>query len=148
MRVDAAVDAYVPSGYVGLEAAKMDVHRRIALAASVDDLRELEAELADRFGSPPEPVANLIGLQEARIVLAPLGAVAVSVRRDRVAVSGVVLGPSEARSLREHAPGSLYNAARREVALRVDGDATPIETARNLCAGIIEVRSEVGAASL
>src|SRR5262249_46899279 len=33
VRVDAAVDAYVPSTYVGMEAAKMDVHRRIALAA-------------------------------------------------------------------------------------------------------------------
>ncbi len=42
VRVDAAVDAYIPSTYVGMEAAKMDVHRRIALAGSEDDLRELE----------------------------------------------------------------------------------------------------------
>jgi transcription-repair coupling factor (superfamily II helicase) len=147
VRVDAAVDAYVPGAYVGLEAAKMDVHRRIALAATVDDLRELEAELQDRFGPLPEPVANLIGLQEARIALAPLGPVALSVRRDRVAISGVEVGPVELRTLRERVPGLLYAGARRELSLRPNVGEPVIETARNLCAGIIEVRSEVGAAA-
>jgi transcription-repair coupling factor (superfamily II helicase) len=147
VRVDAAVDAYVPASYVGLEAAKMDVHRRIALAATVDDLRELEAELQDRFGPLPEPVANLIGLQEARIALAPLGPVALSVRRDRVAIAGVEVGPLELRTLRERVPGLLYAGARRELSLRPNVGEPVIETARNLSAGIIEVRSEVGAAA-
>ena len=33
-----------------LEAAKIDVHRRIALSETVDELRDIEVELADRFG--------------------------------------------------------------------------------------------------
>ena len=43
IRVDAQVDAYVPASYVPLEAAKVDVHRRIALAHSPGELRELLA---------------------------------------------------------------------------------------------------------
>ena len=49
---------------------KIDLHRRIALAAERADLRELDAELADRFGPVPEPVANLLLLQEARLAAA------------------------------------------------------------------------------
>ena len=60
----------------GLESAKMDVHRRIALASTVDELRDVEAELVDRFGPLPDPVRNLVLLQEARLVLAPLGGAA------------------------------------------------------------------------
>ena len=39
VRVDAAVDAYVPASYIAVEAAKIDLHRRIALAESEDELR-------------------------------------------------------------------------------------------------------------
>ena len=55
VRVDAQVDAYVPADYVSLEAVKIDIHRRLALSGSVTELRELQAEIADRFGPPPVP---------------------------------------------------------------------------------------------
>ena len=51
VRVDAAVDAYVPSTYVGMEAAKMDVHRRIALAA----LRGRPPRAGERARRPVRP---------------------------------------------------------------------------------------------
>ena len=60
VRLDAAVDAYVPADYVPLEAVKIDLHRRIALAGERAELRELDAELTDRFGPVPEPVGNLL----------------------------------------------------------------------------------------
>ena len=73
MRLDAAVDAYVPADYVPLEAVKIDLHRRVALAVDRSELRELNAELADRFGPLPDPVANLLLLQEARLAAGELG---------------------------------------------------------------------------
>jgi transcription-repair coupling factor (superfamily II helicase) len=140
VRIDAAIDAYVPGAYVGLESTKMDVHRRIALATTLDELRELEAELADRFGPVPDPVANLIGIQEARLALAALGAVSLGVRRDRIVLGGVTLGTDEVRRVRDVVPGALYTAARREIAVRVqDGDAAMV-AATNLVAGIVGVR--------
>jgi transcription-repair coupling factor (superfamily II helicase) len=139
VRVDAAVDAFVPAAYVGLESAKIDVHRRIALAGSEDELRDLEAELADRFGPVPEPVANLIGIQAVRLALASFGMVAVAVRRDRVVLSGVPLSADETRALRELVTGVTSTPAKREVAVRV-GDQPAVQAARGLVAGIVEVR--------
>ena len=53
VRVDARVDAYVPATYVASEALKIDIHRRLALAESDDELRELHAALEDRYGPVP-----------------------------------------------------------------------------------------------
>ena len=66
VRLDVNVDAYVPADYIPYEQAKVDVHRRIAGARDVGELEELRAELADRFGDPPEPLENLITLQQAQ----------------------------------------------------------------------------------
>ena len=68
------VDAYVPADYVPFEAAKIDVHRASRPPASRGELRALREELEDRFGPVPEPVANLLELQRARIELGEAGA--------------------------------------------------------------------------
>ncbi len=80
VRLDVSVDAYVPADYIPYEQAKVDVHRRIAGAREVADLMALREELADRFGELPEPLENLILLQQARIKLGQAGAQAVTVR--------------------------------------------------------------------
>src|SRR5204862_328579 len=55
VRVDARIDAYVPQRYVGSEALRIDIHRRLALAETDDELRELAAALEDRYGPLPDP---------------------------------------------------------------------------------------------
>src|SRR3954471_22216777 len=83
VRLDVNVDAYVPVDYIPYEQAKVDVHRRIAGAREVGELRALLDELTDRFGEPPEPLRNLVSLQQARIKLGQAGARAVTFRGDR-----------------------------------------------------------------
>ena len=74
VRLDVDVDAYLPADYIPFEAAKIDVHRRIAGAREPGELRALRDELRDRFGPVPEPVENLLALQRARIELGAAGA--------------------------------------------------------------------------
>jgi len=64
--------------YIPYEQAKVDVHRRIAGSREVADLVALHAELEDRFGEVPDPLRNLIALQQARIKLGQAGAQAVT----------------------------------------------------------------------
>ena len=51
----------------------------------------LRDELEDRFGPVPEPLENLIALQQARIKFGQAGARAVSFRGERLAVTPLEL---------------------------------------------------------
>ncbi|MBW3592292.1 MAG: transcription-repair coupling factor, partial [Actinobacteria bacterium] len=136
VRVDAQVDAYVPASYITAEAAKIDVHRRLALAESEDELRELHAALEDRFGPVPDPVENLFAIQEAKLKLARIGADYLVFRGGKAAVGPLVLGSAELRDLKTLAPTAVYASGKREVARRTDGFAAALE----LVDGILALR--------
>ena len=120
VRVDARVDAYVPATYVASEALKIDIHRRLALAESDDELRELHATLEDRYGPLPEPVEHLFAIQEAKLKLAQLGADYLVYRGGRATVGPLVLGSAELRALRDVTDTAVYTSARREVSQRTE----------------------------
>jgi transcription-repair coupling factor (superfamily II helicase) len=122
VRLDVNVDAYVPADYIPYEQAKVEVHRRIAGARDVGELAELRAELADRFGDPPEPLQNLITLQQARIKLGEAGAQAVTFRQGRLAVTPIELDSVRARRLRDAIPGALYESGKSQFSVRVPDD--------------------------
>jgi transcription-repair coupling factor (superfamily II helicase) len=122
VRLDMNVDAYVPSDYIPYEQAKIDVHRRIAAAREVADLAVLREELEDRFGEPPEPLVNLISLQQARIKLGQAGARAVSFRAGRLAVTPVELDSVRAKRLRQEIPEALYESGKSQLSVRVPDD--------------------------
>jgi transcription-repair coupling factor (superfamily II helicase) len=127
VRVEAQIDAYIPSDYVPGEAQKIDLHRRLALAESEDELRELHSAAQDRFGPPPEPVENLFAIQEAKLKLARLGADYLVFRGGRAVVGPLVLGSAELRELRRIADTAVYSGARNEVTLRGDGFKRALE---------------------
>jgi transcription-repair coupling factor (superfamily II helicase) len=116
------VDAYVPADYIPYEQAKVDVHRRSAGARDVAELQELRRELTDRFGDPPEPLSNLLDLQQARIKLGQAGARNVTFRQGRLAVTPIELDSVRARKLRDEIPGALYEAGRSQLSVRVPDD--------------------------
>ncbi|HEY8627719.1 MAG TPA: transcription-repair coupling factor, partial [Gaiellaceae bacterium] len=121
VRVDARIDAYVPASYIGSEALKIDLHRRLALTETEDELRELRASTEDRFGPIPEPVENLFAIQEAKLKLARLGADYLVFRGGKATVGQLVLGSGELRELRGRLNTAVYTTAQREVSLRDDG---------------------------
>ncbi len=122
VRLDVNVDAYVPSDYVPYEQAKIEVHRRVAGALEVADVERLREELEDRFGPVPEPLANLLALQRARIKFGQAGAQTVSFHGDRLAVVPIELDSVRARRLREELPEALYESGRAQVSVRVPKD--------------------------
>ncbi len=136
VRVDARVDAFVPATYVASEALKIDIHRRLALAESDDELRELHAALEDRYGPVPEPVEHLFAIQEAKLKLARLGADYLVFRGGRASVGPLVLGSAELRSLRDVSDTAVYTSAKREVSQRTQ----ELKGALALVDAIVEAR--------
>jgi transcription-repair coupling factor (superfamily II helicase) len=122
VRLDVNVDAYVPADFIPYEQAKVDVHRRIAAAREVADLVMLREELEDRFGAIPDPLANLIALQQARIKLGQAGARAVTFRGGRLAVTPVELDSVRAKRVRAEIPEALYESGKSQLSVRVPDD--------------------------
>jgi len=69
--IDLRLDTYIPSGYIRSDVLKMEAYRRLARARTVEDVRDAEAELEDRFGPPPVPALNLIAKHRLRVRLEP-----------------------------------------------------------------------------
>jgi transcription-repair coupling factor (superfamily II helicase) len=151
VRLDVNVDAYVPADYVPYEQAKVEIHRRIAGAREVGELIALREELEDRFGDPPEPLRNLLLLQQARIKLGAAGARAVTFRGDRLAVTPVELDSVRAKKVREEIPGALYESGRSQLSVRVPDDPAQrfpavVRAADVLLAVTSEMEAEAAAA--
>ena len=136
VRIDARVDAYVPAAYISSEALKIDLHRRLALTESDDELRELRAATEDRFGPLPGPVENLFAIQEAKLKLARVGADYLVYRGGRATVGPLLLGSSELRALRSLADTAVYSTSKREVSRRTDD----LDGALALADAIVEAR--------
>jgi transcription-repair coupling factor (superfamily II helicase) len=147
VRLDVDVDAYVPADYVPYEAAKIDIHRRIAAARERGELGALRAELEDRFGPAPEPVEHLLDLQHARIELGEAGARQVDFRGGRLSISPIELDSDEAAAVRERLPDSVYEWRQKTLALRSPGQdpAARLASLLALVEALTEARLPVAA---
>jgi transcription-repair coupling factor (superfamily II helicase) len=126
VRVDLPVTAYVPPDYIAFEATKIDAHRRIARARTEGELGDVRAELADRFGPPPEPVEDLISLQAIRVKAGEIGASSVVYRGSRLQVDGVDLDDDWADRVRTSNARATYFKKDRKLAVHRGDDETQL----------------------
>jgi transcription-repair coupling factor (superfamily II helicase) len=146
VRLDVPVDAYLPAAFIPFEAAKIDVHRRVAAAREPGELRAIRDELEDRFGPPPPQVENLLALQRARIELGLAGARSVEFRGGRLSVTGVELDSEAAAALSEAVEGALYEWREKTAAVRVPDEPEARLAAVLAMAGAIRDAKRLAAA--
>jgi transcription-repair coupling factor (superfamily II helicase) len=140
VRLEVDVDAYLPTDYIPFEAAKIDVHRRIAGARAAGELRALGDELRDRFGPVPEPVENLLALQRARIELGRAGARIAEVRGGRLSITPLELEAATVARVRERIAEAMYELRTRTLSLRVGDDP------QERLAAVLELTEALGGA--
>jgi len=104
IRVELPIDAHLPDGYVADENARLDLYRRLAAVRDAGSLREIEAELTDRFGPMPPPAKRLTALAALKVLLDRWGIDELVVSRgDRLRIHPVTLTESaEVRLQRLH----------------------------------------------
>jgi len=66
VRVELPVNAHIPHDYLPGERLRLEAYTRIAAIDSDGDSAAVLAELADRYGPPPEPVLNLLAVARLR----------------------------------------------------------------------------------
>ncbi len=116
VRVEIPVSAHIPSDYIGFEAAKIDLHRRIATADDAT-LARLSDEITDRFGEPPPSVQALLQVQRLKRKTVRVGGTHLAVRSGKVVVAPVSLTSAAMRALRESVPRAVYSSAERTVSV-------------------------------
>jgi transcription-repair coupling factor (superfamily II helicase) len=75
--------AVIPTDYVEDEVQRLHFYRRLAGACAESDVRELAAELRDRFGPLPAPLDRLLRLARLRIIASARGIESVETEGDR-----------------------------------------------------------------
>ena len=140
VRLDVPVSAHIPADYVPFEAAKIDLHRRIALADDVAALDRITAELEDRFGEPPPPVVALVRLQRFRVALRGLEVTQLAVRGQRIAAAPVLLSAAQVGALRAHDGRIQYSPS--ELTISVPAGPAPqerLDAVERLITGLLDL---------
>lgn len=75
--IDVNVNAYVSNAYISSPGLKMEVYQRLVQAKSLEEVVDLEAELADRFGPPPLEVKNLLSVARIKALAREVAVAAV-----------------------------------------------------------------------
>jgi transcription-repair coupling factor (superfamily II helicase) len=74
------LDIRIPQDYIGDEHQRLRIYKRISEAQTHEDAERIKAELADRYGPPPEAVLNLLQFSVLKSTVQRLGVEAVDRR--------------------------------------------------------------------
>jgi transcription-repair coupling factor (superfamily II helicase) len=109
LKLEVPVDAHLPVAYVPRERLRLEAYRRLGGARTVEEVEALGAELADRYGPPPEPVRNLLALAGVRAQAGAVGLSEVVCFSGRVRLAPVTQLP-ESRQVRLDRlyPGAIW----------------------------------------
>ncbi len=82
--IEIPVDAYIPSQYIADNKQKVEMYKKAALAQTGEAVEGFAAELIDRFGDPPGPVANMIALAQIKVLARQLGIASLGWERSEI----------------------------------------------------------------
>ncbi len=92
--IDIGLTGVIPRAYIPSDKRRLEAYRRLAVADSLDKLREVETDLREAYGEPPKLVKRLLDLAEIRVLAAGLG-----VRSILIDEQDVVFGGTDAHRL-------------------------------------------------
>jgi transcription-repair coupling factor (superfamily II helicase) len=117
VKVDLPVDAHLPHDYVGVERLRLEMYRKVAEAKTAERLAEVEAEMRDRYGQPPEPVRNLFAVARFRLAARAHGLTEVSLQGRHVRFAPMPLPDSKQLRLKRYYPDAVYKAVTDQVSV-------------------------------
>lgn len=86
VEIDLEVDAYIPDQYISDGHQKIEMYKRFRGVTSVEDLRELEEEMLDRFGEYPDQVSYLLQISEIKAYSLATGVEAIKQDKNEVTI--------------------------------------------------------------
>lgn len=143
VKIDLPIDAHLPHDYVGVERLRLEMYRKLAEARDSERLREVVAELTDRYGEPPAPVQNLVEVARFRLLARRYGLTDVSVQGRYVRFGPLPLPDSKQMRLKRYHPDAVYKPATDQVSVprpstrRIGGDQLRDQALLEWCAQLL-----------
>ncbi len=143
VKIDLPVDAHLPHDYVGVERLRLEMYRKLAEARDSERLREVAAEMTDRYGEPPAPVQNLIAVARFRLLARRYGLTDVSMQGKHLRFGPLPLPDSKQLRLKRYHPDSVYKSALEQVSVprpstrRVGGEPLRDQALLEWCAQLL-----------
>ena len=145
--IDVPGDAHLPKDYVAAEDARLEAYRRLAGAATLDDVDDIGAEWVDRYGALPAPAEGLLALGRLRAsaLARGIGEVAMSsvrpggTRRPVVRLSPVMLPASAQVRLRRLAPGATYRDELSQLLVPIPEGASAADGVRRVIEELLPI---------
>jgi transcription-repair coupling factor (superfamily II helicase) len=111
IKIELPVDAHLPREYIPGERLRLEAYKKLATVQDAAGLAEIEAELQDRYGAPPEPVSNLLEVARLRTVARKASVANISVQGKYVRFGPLQLPESQQLRLQRLYPGTLVKEA-------------------------------------
>ena len=109
LRIDLPVKAFVPPGWVAQEALRLELYRRISLAASHEVLEQIRSETVDRYGALPDQVETLFAVASLRVTCRALGVEEISTYRDQIRIKPVAIPEALQADLEDRIWKGIYH---------------------------------------
>jgi transcription-repair coupling factor (superfamily II helicase) len=153
VKVDLPVDAHLPHDYIPGERLRLEAYRALAAADSDEAVEAVRAELLDRYGPLPEPVANLLEVARFRAFARRYGVTEVSLQGSVVRFSPLTLRESQEMRMHRLYPRSVFKGTVSTISVPRPGkpgqplrDVPLLEWARSVLVGVLgEVPAPAGA---
>ncbi|NYJ73696.1 transcription-repair coupling factor [Allobranchiibius huperziae] len=107
VKIELPVDAHLPHEYVPGERLRLEAYKKLAVVEDENGLTEIEAELQDRYGTPPQPVRNLFEVARLRIIARQGGVGDISSQGRYIRFGPLELRESQSLRLQRLFPGTL-----------------------------------------
>ena len=106
IKVDLPVDAHLPHDYVADETQRLELYQRISAVRDATGVRDVRAELEDRFGPLPEPADRLLTIAALKAALRRWGISEVALTpKGQLRIAPVALSESQLVRLDRRYPG-------------------------------------------
>ena len=117
LRIDVPVKAFIPPGWVAQESLRLELYRRISLAADHAALEQIRGETVDRYGGLPEPVETLFAVASLRVTARALGVEEIATFREQIRLTPVAIPDHLLVDLGERVYNASYHEANRTLNL-------------------------------
>ena len=147
IKLEIPVDAYLPNDYVEREDLRIEAYRRLAVVMTQDEVDDIAAEWADRYGPPPPAAEALLKVARLRAECARIGIRELTVAKDVARMSPITLKLSQRVRLERRYPKAVYKEDLAQLVLPMHRPTR--ENPADLLVAILEelVPAEVAVAS-